>query len=181
MARSVAGRLLVATPVLLDPNFARTVILMIEHDGDGALGVVVNRPSDTPLHEPLPGWGDLAAGPGVIFVGGPVQPEAAICLARAAEPDPPRWSPVVGATGTFDLDGEPPDRGIAAVRVFAGYAGWAPGQLDDELAEGAWWVVDADPDDAFAPEPGRLWNEVLGRQPGRLGWLRHYPPDPALN
>lgn len=193
LSRPAAGRLLVATPSLTEDNFARTVVLLLQHDPDeGALGVVVNRPSDTAVGQVLPGWDALAAEPDLLFSGGPVQPDAAICLGqvqRAGVPDRPVTSsacavlPGSPLLATVDLDSDP-DAARAAVRqvrVFAGYAGWLPGQLEAEVEEGAWWVVDALPGDSFSPEPGQLWRQVLQRQGVPLALVASYPEDPTLN
>lgn len=178
------GQLLVATPALTDPNFARTVVQLVEHTEDGgALGVVINRPSDTPLAEVLPGWALLAPDPVVVFLGGPVQETAAICLGRlgpgAADAS---CVPVPGAPwlGTLDLEADAADV-VQEIRVFAGYAGWSPGQLEAEVAEDAWWVVDALPSDCFSPAPERLWASVVRRQGMPLALAATYPPDVALN
>ena len=178
------GKLLVATPELTDPNFARTVVQLVQHsDDDGALGVVLNRPSETPLGDVLPGWALLAPDPNVVFVGGPVQDTAAICLARLSRPEPSESVVVVpGAPwlGTLDLEQDAADP-VQEVRVFAGYAGWTPGQLEAEVEEGAWWVLDALPSDCFAADPERLWSDVLRRQGPPLALAATYPPDPSLN
>ena len=181
---SWSGQLLVATPLLTDPNFARTVVQLVQHtDDDGALGVVLNRPSETPLADVLPGWALLAPEPVVVFIGGPVQESAAICLGRLGPGDTDdSCVPIPGAPwlGTLDLESEAADA-VQEVRVFAGYAGWSPGQLEAEVEEGAWWVVDALPSDCFAPCPDRLWATVVRRQGMPLALAATYPPDPALN
>jgi putative transcriptional regulator len=182
------GRLLVANPRLPDPNFDRAVVLLLACNEDGALGVVLNRPSDMLLSAPLPGWESLAAEPAVVFVGGPVQHQAAICLAQRAASavdgsTAGRWQPVTPDLGTLDLELDP--YGLrdtfGQVRVFSGYAGWSPGQLDDEIEAGAWWVVDAEPGDAFSSRPGELWKRVLRRQGSPLALLASYPDDPNMN
>ena len=182
---SWTGRLLVATPALTDPNFARTVVQLVQHsDEDGALGVVLNRPSETALAEVLPGWALLAPDPNLVFVGGPVQETAAICLARLASGagDDPSYVVVPGAPwlGTVDLDADAGEA-VEEVRVFAGYAGWSPAQLEAEVEEGAWWVLDALPSDCFTPAPEELWATVLRRQGLPLSLAATYPPDPTLN
>lgn len=187
MLRPDAGRLLVATPVIGDPNFERSVVLLLEHEVEGGTaGVVLNRPSTTDLLEPLPAWDRLAAHPAVVFSGGPVDPERAIALARA-----PRavavgaegFRPVLGDVGTLDLNLDPDAVGadVEQVRIFAGYAGWGPGQLAAELEAGAWWVVEGSPRDAVATDPTHLWRTVLARQPGELQLFAGYPDDPSLN
>lgn len=184
------GCLLVATPQLTEDTFARTVILLLQHGAEsGALGVVVNRPTDTGMGEVLERWGELAADPAVVFRGGPVQPQAAICLGTVAAPGADLPVPVIaavpGAPGlvTVDLGADPDDvrAVVRQVRVFAGYAGWSPGQLEDEVERGGWWVLDALPGDAFSPTPARLWRQVLSRQGMPLALVASYPPDPALN
>ncbi len=182
--RPLTGRLLVAAPEMRDPNFDRTVILVLEHGSDGTLGVVLNRPSATDLCAALPQWEGFAADPSVVFLGGPVSPTAAICLGCtpvATEPD--GWSPLFGGLGTVDLDRDPDDLAapIRDIRVFAGYAGWGPGQAEGEVDAGAWYVVDAHPNDTVSPDPADLWRTVLRRQPGPLAMVANYPADPAMN
>jgi putative transcriptional regulator len=181
---STKGRLLVATPTLQDPNFSRTVVLMLEHSEEGALGVVLNRPSELALAEALPEWGDLAATPPVVFAGGPVSPESAIGLGRCdTDGAVDGWAPVGLGVGTVDLGRAPRDLPVRVeeVRVFAGYAGWTSGQLDAELAVDGWFVVDADPLDAFAAQPDQLWTSILRRQRGRLAVFANAPPNPSVN
>ncbi|MBO0893534.1 MAG: YqgE/AlgH family protein [Acidimicrobiales bacterium] len=180
------GKLLVASPTLRDPNFYRSVILVLEHTGEGALGLVLNRPSETAVAEPLPGWGQLSADPHVVFVGGPVQPNAAICLARlGSEPagEGIGWNPLGAGLGTLDLDRDPDEVAphVESVRIFVGYAGWAPGQVEGEMGERAWLVVDAEPDDPMTSDPLRLWKTVLRRQGGERAVLAGYPDNPSLN
>jgi len=193
----LAGRLLVATPVIGDPNFHRSVVLLLDHGDDGTIGVVINRPTDVGLRESMPGWEDLAAAPGVVFVGGPVEQAGAIGLGRpdlglgrdaSLDLDGEAWSPVLGMGGpagplaTVDLTSDPDDlRGIEALRVFVGYAGWAPGQLDAELAQAAWIVAEAQPADLWSPDPEGLWARVLRRQGSTTAWLALHPVDPSTN
>lgn len=184
MSEPLRGRLLVAAPMLQDPNFARSVVLMLEHAEQGALGLVLNRPTQTRLAETVPQWAELAAEPGVVFLGGPVEPSAAICLAElapGAEPD--GFQRLAGRLGVLDLSADPALLGgaVARLRVFAGYAGWAAEQLDAELMLGGWHVLDAAPQDPFSGVPATLWSAVFRRQPGRLRLLAHFPPDPRLN
>jgi putative transcriptional regulator len=174
--QGLPGRLLVAAPLLSDPNFTRTVVLVLQHDEEGALGVVLNRPSEDDLGLHLPSWGPSACEPPFVFVGGPVEPSVAIGLEQAEAPPEPTALPGVGM---LDFDRDPAAAG--PVRVFSGYAGWGPGQLEDELAEGAWLVVAAEPDDPFTDDPDGLWAAVLRRQPGVLALLATFPPDPSLN
>lgn len=181
---SLRGRLLVSTPGLRDPNFDRTVVLVLEHDEGGALGLVLNRASRTPVGEVLPAWQDIASEPDVVFVGGPVDPSAAICLGSCR---PGATSEAIQLVtpfvGVVDLDTDPAliTHEVAYVRIFAGYAGWGAGQLDEEIESDGWFVVDALPGDAFSPMPGVLWPAVLRRQPGRLALFSTYPEDPTHN
>lgn len=178
---------MVATPDLLDPNFARTVVLILEHSPEGAVGVVLNRPSETDLEDGMPGWAMLAAPPSRVFVGGPVEPDAAIGLGRvpAGRVGPSEGAPVplFGEVCSIDLGSDPvlSVSDVESVRVFAGYAGWGPGQLDDEVAADGWFAVDRDDGDVFTGAPEMLWREVLRRQPGPLRLLSTYPEDPSQN
>jgi putative transcriptional regulator len=176
------GRLLVATPLLGDPHFNRTVVYLLEHDGGGTVGVILNRPSHTPVGQVLPDWEDAVSGPAVVFGGGPVQPDGALCLGQLAG-DGPGARAVVDGVATSDLDGDVTViTGMTSrLRVFAGHAGWAPGQLEDEIAEGAWWVITGSPADLFSPDPRPGWRRVLQRQPGRLRLLSTFPSDATLN
>lgn len=177
-----AGRLLVATPLLGDPHFGRTVIYLLEHDGGGTVGVVLNRPSRTPVGQVLPDWHDAVSGPAVVFGGGPVQPDGALCLGQL-EPGGTGFREVVDGVSTVDLDGDVAVIATSArrLRVFAGHAGWAPDQLADEMAAGAWWAVAGSPDDLFSEEPRTMWRQVLRRQPMPLRLLSTYPADASVN
>ena len=190
---SLGGRLLVASPLLLDPNFERAVVLICAHHEDGTLGLVLNRPLRTPLPAALPEWRVEAwqaevAPPATLFAGGPVAPTSALGLARRApgSPEPAGWSAVTPELGFIDLRPlhEQPRGGprtLSALRVFAGHAGWGADQLETELAEGAWYVLDVDRGDAFSADPAGLWSRVLRRQGGELTLLASYPRDPSLN
>lgn len=164
----LGGSLLVATPLIADGHFERTVVLLLAHGPEGAFGVVLNRPSDVPAGELVPAWGERTIEPGVMFLGGPVAPNAVIGLHRG---------------GAVDLNTAPDDTvdPPSEVRLFAGSAGWGSGQLEMELAERAWWVVDAGPDDAFTGDPSGLWRRVLRRQPGPTAWFANYPEDLGVN
>jgi putative transcriptional regulator len=186
----VVGRLLVATPVLDDPNFRRGVVLVVEHDPqEGTLGVVLNRPTDVPVDRVLPPWATLVTGPSVVFQGGPVALDSALALARVpGQEDPLGWRaldgvPALSRLGLVDLDA-PPEVLAAEVtefRVFAGYAGWSAGQLRSEIEEGAWFVLPSEPHDVFIADPERLWRQVLRRQGGELAIVATFPDDPGLN
>ena len=181
---STKGSLLVATPLLDDPNFWRTVVLMLEHDDDGALGVILNRPSDVVVGTALPEWHDRVVPPDVIFVGGPVSQGGVLGLARAAADDVgPGWNPVLpNGIGSVDLEMAPDVIGkLEPARVYSGYAGWGAGQLEAELTDHAWWVVEAQPDDVFGQDPDTLWTRVLARADDNLPLFAHFPPDPSMN
>jgi putative transcriptional regulator len=171
---STKGQLLVAVPDLEDPNFARTVVYMLAHDElGGALGLVLNRPGRLAAAAALANWAERAAEPALLFKGGPVETGGIIGLG-------------VGDDGwplPLDLSEEPNSvaEGAGKVRLFQGYAGWGPGQLEGELAMGGWIVAAAEPDDAFTAEPLDLWRTVLGRQSGAVGWLAHFPDDLSAN
>lgn len=183
-----AGSLLVAAPTLVDPNFARTIVLLLDIGESGALGVVLNRPTELDVGEVLEPWADVVAGPGVLFQGGPVETDAALAVASvvaglAPDEEPIGWRRVYGSTGLVDLDApvEVVAGGLSCVRIFAGYAGWGAGQLEAEIEEGSWYVVPAEPQDPFLDDPGRLWVSVLRRQGGELAMLATMPAEPGLN
>lgn len=184
---SVKGRLLVATPLLGDPNFERTVIFVLEHTDEGALGVVLNRPTVLAVHDPLPDWAQLAADPPVVFLGGPVAKGAVIGLARRSgdheELPGGAWDQVLGPIGVIDLALDPGHLGaVDAVRVFTGYAGWGPDQIEGEIEEYSWFVVDAEAGDIMTNDPDGLWRAVLARQPAApLRRFALYPPDLSVN
>jgi putative transcriptional regulator len=190
MPETLAGCLLVATPLLGDPNFRRAVVLVVDDEPEeGTLGVVLNRPTGTPVEQVLASWTDLVTAPTVVFEGGPVSPNSALGLAMVpGEDEPVGWRALDSTAppsrlGLVDLDAPPQllAGGIASLRVFAGYAGWSPGQLRSEISEGAWYVLEAEPADAFAAEPEQLWQVVLRRAGGTLALVATYPEDPAQN
>jgi putative transcriptional regulator len=182
----MTGRLLVATPKLDDPNFARTVVLLLDHDEDGALGVIISRPTTVPVADVLPAWSELVTGPDVLFSGGPVATDSALAVAvlDGYEDDAPvGWRPLYPGAGLVDLDAPPELLAgvLTGMRVFAGYAGWGPGQLENEVAEGAWYVVPAETDDLLCADAETLWRRVLRRQPGELAFVHTCPLDPTQN
>ncbi|HSM02805.1 MAG TPA: YqgE/AlgH family protein [Acidimicrobiia bacterium] len=176
---SLTGRLLVASPVMGDPNFAGSVVLVCAHDDDGAVGLVLDRPTDLPVRDHLPDWASNVAEPTVVFLGGPVNPEMAVGLGEG-DAAGSGWSPVVGSTGLIDFEGADPSR-IGRLRVFAGYAGWSAGQLETEVTDLDWIVVPAHPDDAFDPDPEGIRERALRRKGGLFPAYEYYPADPALN
>lgn len=181
----MTGRLLVATPSLKDPNFDRTVVLLVAHEPGGALGVVLNRATEVRVRDVLGDWGLLAREPAVLFEGGPVQPDSAICLARLRDPSKrfKGFHQVSRAVGTIELSGDPERLRdvVSGIRVFAGYSGWGAGQLEEEIKSGSWFVFDALPGDAFVERPDDLWQMVLRRQGGMMAAVAHFPPDVSLN
>lgn len=177
--RFLKGRLLIAAPILLDPNFRRSVILVIEHSEEGALGVVLNRPTDLPVAEAVP---ELSAlDDGCVFAGGPVQPQAVIALAEYAGP-PPDGAVCGGiAPVGVDSDMEALPEHVTRVRVYAGYSGWGEGQLEGELDEESWFVAPALPDDVFSDDADGLWSAVLERMGGEYRLVARMPEDPSQN
>lgn len=165
----LAGRLLVATPALAGGAFASSVVLLLGHDAEGTLGVVLNRPGSVPVADVAPGWERAVTGPAVVFVGGPVQQDAVLALGRSGNPPLPGLG-----VGLIDLSGAP----TRDSRLFRGYAGWGRGQLDGELEADAWLVVEAAPEDPLTARPGGLWRAVLAR---RGGLYTTAVEDPTLN
>ena len=184
MADSLAGRLLVASPKLVDPNFARAVVCVCAHDAGGAMGVVLNRPlPGVEVAEHLPEWRAALGDPATAFAGGPVEQSAALALGRLRGAAPgTRWTLITARLGLVDLRSEPRDLDeLEEMRIFLGYAGWAAGQLEAEIAEDAWFVVAAAESDPFTREPDTLWRDVLRRQGGQLAMFAYFPTEPGLN
>ncbi|HEY5835902.1 YqgE/AlgH family protein [Streptomyces sp.] len=191
---SLTGRLLVATPRLADPNFDRAVVLLLDHDEEGSLGVVLNRPTPVGVGDVLEPWAALAVAPQVVFQGGPVSLDSALGLAVVPgqtrqydddgdDGDLLGWRRVHGAIGLIDLEA-PPEllaAELGSLRIFAGYSGWGPGQLEKELVDGAWYVVESEPGDVSSPAPEKMWRSVLRRQRNELAMVATYPDDPSLN
>lgn len=182
MADSLAGMLLVSSPLMADPNFSRTVVLILEDNDAGSMGLVLNRASLEPVERHLPMWTDTVADPDVIFVGGPVMTDVAIGLGANPAVPPEEWTPLLGDVGLVDVSFDPDHwGGLVAARIFAGYSGWEAGQLLAELAIQSWIICDALPADVVDAEPGTLWNRVLARQPGRLSLYALFPEDLRSN
>lgn len=207
--RAGPGMVLIALPMLTDPQFARSVVYLLEaNPAAGSVGVVINAPTHTPVAQVLPDWHDAMTAPGVVFRGGPVQADGALCLAlvdspetamptpgirtvapdrrgsrRETGPRPGRHAAPEDCIGLVDLDGDVDEIRTAArrLRVFAGHAGWGPGQLEAEIAEGAWVVVPGRPGDVFSATPATGWAQLLRRQPPPLRLLATYPADPTKN
>lgn len=183
-AARLTGELLVAAPALADPSFARTVVLVLNHDDDGAFGVVLNRPVPVEVRAVLPTWHDVASAPATVFQGGPVGLDGALGVAvlPAAGRTVPAVNRVIGPFALVDLDAEPAQAaGISGLRIFAGHSGWSAGQLEAEVAAGDWFVLPALPADAVTPDPARLWRTVLRRQGGAMAIISTFGTDPGLN
>ena len=180
---SLRGQLLIAAPSLEDPNFARTVVVVGEHTPEGALGVVLNRPSDTAVAEAVPDLAALVDDDDVVHVGGPVQASAVLVLAEFAPQAAGRGQMVLEDVGFLAVEDDPPaaSDGWLRARVFAGYAGWGPGQLESELEREDWIVEPCRTDDVFASAPDRLWSHVLERKGGRYRLVARMPVDPSVN
>ena len=185
MAESTTGKLLVATPAISDGIFDQAVVFMLHHDPVGALGVIINDPADLPVEELLPRWTDLLVTPSSLFTGGPVEPNGFIGVGRlapGAEPD--SYCSRIGDAGLVTVDLDADARLVAGtvdrLRVFRGYAGWSPGQLDGELVAGAWFVLD-DAEDLWTDEPTTLYERVLRRQNSDVRWFANAPTDPSVN
>lgn len=178
---SLRGSLLVAGPSLVDPNFRRSVVLLGEHNDEGALGVVLNRPAPVSVGEAAPPLSDLVPPGDPVYLGGPVQPESAVVLADVEHPDFAGLI-VFGSIGFLmgEVDGSR-RQGIRRARVFAGYAGWGQGQLESEIDAGSWIIEPALPEDVFSGRPEKLWSEVLLRKGGKYALMSTMPPDPSLN
>lgn len=183
----LVGDLLVAEPTLRDPNFCRSVVLMLDHDEDGAVGVVLTRPSELLVDAVCPGWGDVVDRPARVFQGGPVAADTVICVGvldpMGSGLDNPAVARTAGLACLVDLSTEPEvaRRALAGSRIFLGYAGWGGGQLEDEIAEGSWLVVPAVAEDIVADDPEALWERVLRRQGGWLAVAATFPDDPRAN
>ena len=177
--------LLVATPALQDPHFVDAVVLLLDVNTDGALGVVLNQPTQVLVADVLEPWRDVVAEPEVLFRGGPVGTDGALAVEQLRDPDdtPVGWRPVAGLLGMVDLDtpSELVDGSVTAMRVFAGYAGWGAEQLEGEVEEGSWYVVSGQAGDVFRGDTSGLRRDVMRRQPGMLAWHMTRPVDPGLN
>jgi len=177
-------KLLVSVPDLGDPNFDQAVIYVVDHGPDGALGLVVNQPGPTAIETHLPHLGIPVLEPQVFFNGGPVAPGAVLSLGRRTAGAELTGAvvmsgPVVLVDIEYLVDGNV--EGVDGLRLYAGYSGWSPGQLDAEIDAGVWYVIDAGPDDVLCARPEDLWRSVLRRQGGTIGAVGLYPADPTQN
>jgi putative transcriptional regulator len=176
------GKLLIASPSLLDPNFHRTVVLVTEHNDAGAMGLVLNRPSEAAVADAVPPLERLVDDGAHVHVGGPVEPAAVVVLAEFDDPEDAA-ALVYDDLGFIPGEGDPASFAgtTRRARVFAGYSGWASGQLEAEVQAEAWIVADSEPDDVFDSNADGLWSAVLRRQGGELAVLALMPPDPSVN
>jgi putative transcriptional regulator len=179
---SLQGQLLIAAPALADPNFARTVVLVAAHGDEGALGLVLNRPLETPLAAIAPVFETLAEPGALLHAGGPVAPDSAVVLADFADPSLAALL-IFGDVGLPDASCELTDleAGVRRARVFAGHSGWGPGQLDAELDEEAWFIGQLAPDELWQTDSTLLWSTALARKGGPYALLARMPDDPSLN
>ena len=186
LAEVAAGSLLVATPVLTDPNFERAVVLLLDVDENGALGVVLNRPSPVSVDEVLPAWSAVAGSQTLLFEGGPVSTDSALAVGSLpgdSAQEPVGFRRLYDGMGIVDLDAptELVAPALTGLKIFAGYAGWGLEQLEAEIESGAWYVVPSVLEDLFGHDPEQLWTRVLRRQPGELAWVSTRPADPTSN
>ena len=182
MDDSLRGKLVIASPALIDPNFARSVVLITEHSSEGAMGIVLDRPSDTTVGEVVPQLADAAGESEPVFVGGPVQPTALVVLAEFSDPEAAAW--IITADVGFAAAGvetESLSEFVRRARVYAGYSGWGPGQLEAEMEADSWIVEPPLPHELFPDEPRTLWSDVLGRKGGQYALVARMPEDPSVN
>jgi putative transcriptional regulator len=179
MDESLRGSLLIAAPALLDPNFRRTVVLVAEHSDEGAMGVILNRPSGMTVADAAPELEPMVDGTAPIFAGGPVQPTGGVVLAEVAEVGDPVFGDVILVPDLNELADVVDSAG--RIRVFAGYAGWGPEQLEGELEREDWIVEPARAQDVFHADPEALWADVLQRKGGQYALVARMPDDPTLN
>jgi putative transcriptional regulator len=179
---SLRGQLLVASPTLIDPNFLRTVVLITEHTDDGEMGIVLNRPSTATVEEAAPELEALVVPEDDVYIGGPVQPTAIVVVADFQRPDD-AGVPIFSTVGFVAAGSEPSavEATSTQARVFAGFAGWAPGQLEGEIERDDWFLEPARVGDVFTPDPEDLWSEVLDRKGGEYALVARMPLDPSLN
>ncbi|MGI9586306.1 MAG: YqgE/AlgH family protein [Acidimicrobiia bacterium] len=174
----VEGRLAVATPIIASPPFARAVVLILEHDDSGAIGLILNAATDLKVVDHLPELEQQVSEPATVFLGGPVTTEVAVVLARSSTAEFLQPSGVKGV-GIVDILNLPDT--VDAMRVFAGYSGWEAQQLESEIEEGAWWIIDPTSDDLFHSNTEGMWERTVRRAPGTIPFHERYPADIGLN
>lgn len=173
------GMLLVASRDLPDPNFSETVVLLIVYGTNGTVGVIINRPSDVKLATVLPSMKSLHGHSDMVYLGGPVLANRVLLLIRTAKAPEEAMGVFddVYASASLDvLKHEIERRGSKPrFRAYAGHAGWAPGQLEAEVAHGDWYVTQADADSVLSAKPRDLWRKLIERVEG--DWVREAPGD----
>jgi putative transcriptional regulator len=182
MDDSLRGKLLVASPALVDPNFARTVVFITEHNEEGAMGIVLDRPSETTVGDVVPQLAEVAGAEAPVYVGGPVQPTALVVLAEFSDPSAAAWI-VVADVGfaSADVDMAELPASVRRARVYAGYSGWGAGQLEAELEVDSWIIEPPLPRELFPDDPDALWSAVLARKGGQYALVARMPADPSVN
>ena len=182
MLDSLKGKLLIASPSIYDGNFRQTVVLIAEHNDDGAMGVVLNRPSETSIGEAAPQLSSVTDAGDPVYVGGPVQPSSVIVLAEFEDPADAALT-ILGDIGFVGVGSELDDVGerVRRARVFAGHSGWAPEQLEAEMERDDWIVEAAARDEIFSADAGELWQQVLARKGGQFAVMARMPFDPSVN
>ena len=181
---SLTGKLLVASPLIEEATFRRTVVFLCAHGPNGAFGLVINRPTAAPVANHLASWLDVVSSPSVLFQGGPVEASRAFGLGeKRPGAEFGGWMDVGAGIGLIDLaqDVGEAAAGLLGLRIFHGYAGWAAEQLEGEIANDGWFVVDSRVSDLFQPDPSALWREVLRRQSGRAALFANFPASPNVN
>jgi putative transcriptional regulator len=188
MPKTLRGQFLIATRRLRDPNFFRSVVLIVEHGKEGAMGLIVNRPSSVTVaraleeHFELPETGEL------VYIGGPVEPSALFILHNSRDLDAGERPVVpgvfIGSSGTVFEDvvrsAESGDTDLR-FRVLCGCAGWAPGQLEGEVSRGDWLVRPGNNELTFSPNPYEVWEEAVGMLSTEMGVLPSAPGNPEWN
>jgi putative transcriptional regulator len=179
---SLRGKLLVASPALVDPNFARSVVLITEHNDEGAMGIVLNRPSETLVEDVVPQLGAVTGEGAPVYVGGPVQPSALVVLAEFSDLDAAAWI-IVADVGFASADVELGELAgaVRRARVYAGYSGWGAGQLEGEMDVDSWIIEPPLPAELFPDDPETMWSDVLARKGGQYALIARMPPDPSVN
>ncbi|GMQ93904.1 MAG: YqgE/AlgH family protein [Acidimicrobiia bacterium] len=176
--QTLAGQFLVATPIITQPPFSRSVVFLLEHDQEGAIGVVINRPTDLLVEDHIQGLDEMLSEPPLVFLGGPVASDSAVAIGRGTEVDFLRPSMFAGV-GIVDIERQ--TVGLESLRIFAGYAGWDPDQLEAEIEEGAWWVLSPAIDEVFTRDVAGMWERSVERAPGMIPLYSTYPADPSVN
>jgi putative transcriptional regulator len=179
---SLRGKFLIASPALIDPNFSRSVVLIAEHTDEGAMGLILNRPTEAVVAEAVEELAGVVEPGEPVFLGGPVQEQSVMVLAEFDDPGQAA-ALIIEDIGFLPADAQLDELSgrTRRARVFAGHSGWGPGQLDAELDEGSWIVADPRTDEVFCDDPDELWSAALDRKGGAYALLARMPTDPSLN